>query len=255
MHADVTEFRDFYHTPLGLVVRRALSQKVRALWPRPAGCTLAGYGFATPFIGSFRGEASRLGAFMPTCQGALVWPSADRNMTVLVEEDFLPLPDDSVERMLMVHGLEFAERPTMLLREVWRVLAPEGRLIVIVPNRTGLWARTDRTPFGQGQPYSSQQIDVIMRDAMLTPLRWDSALYMPPVGRAMALKAAPTLERLGRHLTRHIAGVTIVEAAKEMVAPIGIRARSQGRLRVELPVVVPVPAPGGAGMGRAAARR
>lgn len=249
MHTDVTELRDFYQTPLGLVVRRALSQKVRSLWPRTVGCTLAGYGFATPFIGSFRGEALRLGAFMPTCQGALVWPSADRNMTVLVEEDFLPLPDNSVDRLLMVHGLEFAERPTMLLREVWRVLAPEGRLVVIVPNRTGLWARTDRTPFGQGRPYSSLQIDVILREAMLTPLRWDSALYMPPVGRAMALRIAPSLERLGRHLTRHIAGVTIVEAGKEMVAPIGIKSRSQGRLRVELPVGAPVPAPGGARMG------
>lgn len=231
-------------------MRRVLSQKVRALWPRPAGCTLAGYGFATPFIGSFRGEALRLGALMPMCQGALVWPSADRNMTVLVEEDFLPFPDDSVDKMLIVHGLEFAERPTMLLREVWRVLAPEGRLIVIVPNRTGLWARTDRTPFGQGRPYSSQQIDVILREALLTPLTWDSALYLPPVGGAAALKVALTVERLGRHLTRHIAGVTIVEAGKEMAAPMGLKARLRGRLRVELPVVMPVPAPGGARTGR-----
>jgi len=239
MHTDVTGLRDFYQGPLGLVVRRVLSQKIRSLWPRPSGCTLIGYGFATPFLGSFRGEAQRLGALMPVVQGALVWPSADRNMAVLVQEDFLPLPDNSVDRMLLVHGLEFAERPALLLREIWRVLAAEGRIIVVVPNRTGVWARTDRTPFGQGRPYSSQQIDHILREAMLTPLRWESALYIPPVGGSLVLRSAPTLERLGRRLSRHIAGVIVVEAGKEMVAPIGIKSRSAARIRVEVPMPVP----------------
>jgi len=228
MHTDVTDLRDFYQTPLGLVARRLLAQKIRAKWPRPAGEVVMGFGFATPFLGSFRGEAARIGALMPEGQGALVWPSADRNMSILVEEQYLPLPDNCVDRMLVVHGLEVAEKPAGLLREMWRVLKPAGRLLIIAPNRSGVWARTDRTPFGQGRPYSRGQLDQLLREAMFTPLDWDSALYLPPIHRALLVRSAPTIERIGASIGRRFAGVILAEATKELITPIGTRAPARG---------------------------
>ena len=221
MHTDVTDLRDFYQTPLGLVARRLLAQKIRAKWRSPTGSVVMGFGFASPFLGSFRGEASRICALMPSGQGALVWPSADRNMSVLVEEEHLPLPDNSVDRMLIVHGLEVAERPAALLREMWRVITPSGRLLIIAPNRAGIWARTDRTPFGQGRPYSRGQLDQLLRDAMFTPLEWDCALFLPPIQRALIVRSASTIERLGARVSPRFAGVILVEATKELIAPIG----------------------------------
>lgn len=242
MHTDVAELRDFYLSPLGLVVRRVLAQKIRAKWQRQSGYAILGYGFATPFLGPFRGEAARLGALMPATQGALVWPSADRNMSALVDEGHLPVADNSVDRLLVVHGLEIAERPGIVLRELWRVLAPDGRILVIVPNRTGVWARTDRTPFGQGRPYSSGQLDHILREAMFTPLSWTSALYLPPVGRGLVLRSAAAIERIGSRGFGRFAGVIIVEATKELVAPIGTTApvTVQG-LRIALPASTAIP--------------
>lgn len=221
MHTDVTDLRDFYQTRLGLVVRRLLVQKIRAKWPKPKGDVVAGFGFASPFLGSFRGDAARICALMPEGQGALVWPSAERNMSVLVEEEHLPLPDNSVDRMVIVHGLEVAERPTALLREMWRVLKPSGRLLIVAPNRAGVWARTDRTPFGQGRPYSRGQLDQLLREAMFTPLMWDGALFLPPIHRTLIVRAAPTLEKIGARISGRFAGVILVEATKELIAPIG----------------------------------
>ncbi len=235
MQTDVTDLRDFYQTPLGLVARRILAQKIRAKWPRPAGDVIMGFGFASPFLGSFRGEASRICALMPEGQGALVWPSADRNMSVLVEEQHLPLPDNCVDRMLIVHGLEVAERPSALLREMWRVLKPAGRLLIIAPNRTGIWARTDRTPFGQGRPYSRGQLDLLLREAMFTPLEWDCALYLPPIHRALLVRSAPTIERIGAAVSRRFAGVILIEATKELVSPIGTKAPARA-MRKLVPV-------------------
>ena len=194
-----------------------------------------GFGFASPFLGSFRGEASRICALMPQGQGALVWPSADRNMTVLVEEQYLPLSDNSVDRMLIVHGLEVAERPSALLREMWRVLTPTGRLMIIAPNRTGVWARTDRTPFGQGRPYSRGQLDQLLREAMFTPLEWDSALFLPPIHRALIVRSAPTIERIGASISSRVAGVIIAEATKELIAPVGTKAPAHA-LRKLVPI-------------------
>lgn len=145
-------------------------------------------------------------------------------MSVLVEEEQLPLPDNSVDQMLVIHGLEVAERPAAVLREMWRVLTPTGRLLIVVPNRTGVWARTDRTPFGQGRPYSRGQLDQLLRQAMFTPRNWDSALHLPPIHRALVVRSAPTIERIGATISARFAGVIIAEATKELIAPIGLRA-------------------------------
>jgi SAM-dependent methyltransferase len=178
-------------------------------------------------LGSFRGEVRRVGALMPHSQGAVVWPRDGKTLSVLVEEDRLPLPDGSVDRLLGVHCLEVAERGRPLLREMWRVLAPEGRLMLIVPNRRGVWARLDNTPFGQGRPYSRRQLESLLVDALFTPFDWGGALFVPPIGRRMLLRSAPVWERMGANVSPAFAGVFIVEARKEVVAPIGKPAKAR----------------------------
>jgi len=150
MQQDVADLRDFYNRPLGGVVRRLLTSRIRSRWRSVQGSQLMGLGFAAPYIGMFRGEAARLGALMPANQGALVWPASGSVHSVMVEEAMLPLADSSIDRLLGVHCLEVSERTEALLREIWRVLTPEGRLLLIVPNRRGIWARLDSTPFGHG---------------------------------------------------------------------------------------------------------
>jgi len=232
MNSDVAELRDFYRRPLGLMVRRLLAHRIRARWRRLQGETLIGLGFATPYLGSFRGEALRMGALMPAAQGALVWPETGPKMSVLVEEDELPLPDNSVDRLLAIHCLETADRPQALLREIWRVLSPRGRLMMIVPNRRGVWARLDRTPFGQGRPYSRSQLEQLLDEAMFSPFDWSVALYVPPLESRMVMRSATAFERLGARLSPGFGGVSIVEARKEIAAPAVKKARARvlGRL-------------------------
>lgn len=221
MQLDAGELREFYATPLGQAVRRLLTHRVRARWRGLSGATLIGLGYPTPYLGAFRGEARRIGALMPEAQGAIVWPRDAPSMSVLVEEAQLPLADGSVDRLLAVHCLEVAERVRALLREMWRVLAPEGRLMLVVPNRRGLWARLDNTPFGQGRPYSRRQLEALLTEALFTPYDWGGALYVPPMGRQMLLRSATAWERVGAAASPAFSGVIIVEARKELMAPIG----------------------------------
>jgi SAM-dependent methyltransferase len=221
MSLDIVELRDFYSRPLGLAVRRLLGHRIRARWRRITGETLIGLGFAAPYLGAFRGEALRIGALMPMSQGVLTWPTLGAKMSVLVEEDHLPLPDNCVNRLLAVHCLETAERVRPVLREMWRVLSPEGRLLMIVPNRRSIWARLDTTPFGHGRPYSRSQLQQLLSDALFTPIDWSMALHVPPLERRTVLRWAAAVERLGTRLTPAFGGVIIVEARKELTAPIG----------------------------------
>jgi SAM-dependent methyltransferase len=244
MHHDVADLRDFYSGPLGLVVRRLLAQRIRARWPEARGQTMMGLGFCTPYLGSYRNEAARLGALMPAAQGALVWPSfngAPTNggdpvtpahqsregiLSVLVDEAHLPLPDNSVDRLLAIHLIEVADRVGPVLRELWRVLSPEGRLLMVVPNRRSIWARGDTTPFGQGRPYSRRQLDHLLTDALFEAVDWSHALYLPPVQTRFILKSALGLERFGARLTPSFGGVIIVEARKTVAGVLPVTGRT-----------------------------
>jgi SAM-dependent methyltransferase len=221
MSLDVLDLKKFYAGDLGGVVRRVLTGRIRARWRHTNGLTMMGLGFATPYLTAFRGEALRMGALMPASQGALVWPSSGAMLSVMVEGHALPLPDNSVDRLLAVHSLEAAGSPHALLREMWRVLTPEGRLILIVPNRRGVWSRRDATPFGHGQPYSRGQLERLLTDALFTPVQWETALHMPPVDRRFVVRWANVFERLGSRMSASFAGVILVEAQKEVMAPIG----------------------------------
>jgi SAM-dependent methyltransferase len=245
MSIDVVDLRDFYAHPLGVVARRFVGRGIRGRWGDLAGQRVLGIGYATPYLGLFRAEAERCLAFMPAQQGVVKWPGARPSLAALVDEHEMPLPDNAVDRVLLVHALEMSHDAGALLREAWRVLAAGGRLLAVVPNRRGLWARMDTTPFGHGRPYSRSQITALLRETWFTPTGWGEALYMPPIPRNWFLRTAVAWERTGATLSAPFAGVHIVEATKQVYRAIPAR-RARRRLLPALePALAPSPTPGG----------
>jgi SAM-dependent methyltransferase len=238
---DVVDLRNFYAQRLGVVARRFIGRGIRARWPDTRTMRVLGVGYATPYLGLFREEAERCLAMMPAVQGVVRWPSTRPALTALVDEDELPLTDAAVDRVLLVHALEMSIDPAELLREAWRVLAAGGRLLAVVPNRRGLWARMDTTPFGHGRPYSRSQIINLLRDTWFTPTGWDEALYVPPVQRGWFLRTAVAWERTGATLSAPFAGVHIVEATKQVYRAIPARREKRRFVPALKPVLAPSP--------------
>ena len=176
---------------------------------------------------------------MPATQGAVNWPLDGPSRTSLVDPADLPLPDSSIDRILMVHALEFVESPAAMLAEAFRVLAPGGRLVIVVPNRRGLWARFDRTPFGAGRPFSRGQAGRLLRDAMFTTSGFSEALLFPPFRREGFLNLAPAFEAGGRRYWPVFSGVIVVEAVKLVYRGLPITKRERARIRAPRPVLVP----------------
>ena len=148
---------------------------------------MLGLGYATPYL---RPEGRNL-AFMMARGGVVHWPKDELVRSALVDELDLPLPDSVVDVAVLVHALEFAESAEDLLAEVFRVLSPQGKLVLVVPNRRGLWSRSELTPFGQGQPFSRTQITALLKSAQYTISRIDHSLVSPPwlsPGMARALE-------------------------------------------------------------------
>jgi SAM-dependent methyltransferase len=245
MSFDVVDLRDFYGQPLGQMVRRILRAKLRGHWRDVSGSRILGIGYASPFLGAFREEAERLMAFNPAEQGVTDWPSGGLTQSALVEADMWPLPDGAVDRVLAIHMLEVSHSPEDLLREIWRSLAPGGRVMLVVPNRRGLWSRFDNTPFGQGRPYSRGQLHRLLRDNAFAPVSWGEALFFPPIQRGIVMRSAVGMERLGARMWPPFAGLHLVEAGKQVYRPIPARKKvKSARLK---PAAQPVGAlaPGG----------
>jgi SAM-dependent methyltransferase len=219
---DSLELSSFYEEPMGQVTRRQIWRRVRLAWPDLRGLRVLGYGFAPPYLKACLQEAERAVAFVPGQFGPVAWP-ADRRLVAVGEENALPFPDAFFDRVIMVHGLEASEATRLLMRQIWRVLAESGRLIVVVPNRTSLWAQVERSPFAHGRPFNRRQLEALLRDSLFLPERWDTALYFPPLRSRRLVRTGTRWEQIGRRLWPRLAGVHIVDSSKSMyaVAPAG----------------------------------
>jgi SAM-dependent methyltransferase len=217
MDHDSAGLSEFYLSPVGQVTRRVIQRRLREAWPDVRGARLLGYGFAIPYLRSFAAEAESVTALMPEQLGPIAWP-AESGLSVVAQEDALPFPDAMFDRVLVVHGLESAESLRPLLRQLWRVLAPSGKLLLVTPNRTSLWALVERSPFAHGRPFNRSQLGTLLRDTLYAAERWDHALMMPPLKSRRLLGRGISWEKIGRRVWPALAGVHIVEATKSMYA-------------------------------------
>lgn len=248
MHLDVLDLRGFYYrTRLGRVAQLAIRDRLVALWPPDPGLCVAGFGFAVPLLRPWLEAEARVIALMPAQQGVMAWPPGQANVAVLCEETLWPLQGECVDRLVVMHGLETSENPDAVLDEAWRVLAPGGRAMFVVPNRAGIWSRSDATPFGFGRPYSARQLEAQLHRHDFSVERLSSALYAPPSPRAFWLRSADLWERAGaRLLPWRGGGVLMAEVTKQVLAP----RRRTGQARVR--ALIPGLAPAGQGAGQPA---
>jgi Methyltransferase domain len=215
MRHEVHGLRNFYATPAGLVAARLLREQLRALWPPQPGQRILGLGYASPFLRIWRSDGADCIALLTAQLPHWRWPRKALSATAVGSEEQLPLPDLIFDRVLLVHGLEHSENVRRLLREAWRVLKDDGRLLVVVPNRHGLWAYREKTPFGHGHPYSARQLEALLRRQMFTVERRASALFVPPFQTRLLLRGAGAWERLGKRFYPRVGGVVLLEAVKD----------------------------------------
>ncbi|MCC7304849.1 MAG: methyltransferase domain-containing protein [Alphaproteobacteria bacterium] len=221
MHHTAYDLRAFYNGKVGRIVRRVLRQRIAELWPDVRAQRVMGCGYATPYLRGFMEDAERVFAVMSAGQGVHHWPYGEKNRVCAAEESAFPVETNSIDRVLMIHGLEFSAHSPSFLQEVFRVLKSNGRLLVVVPNRSGFWAHADWSPFGQGATYSTAQICALLRESSFVIERTDEALFMPPLKYSLFMQSAGFFEYVGRKYLPIAAGVHIIEAGKQLYARAG----------------------------------
>jgi len=218
MRVDVLALQRFYASPLGHSAHRMVERRLSALWPHADGLDVLGVGYAAPYLNRYGASARRVAVLAPAAQGGERWPAEGQCLSVVSDEQRLPFIDSVFDRVLIVHALEESESVRPLLREIWRVMAPEGRLVVIAANRWGLWAQIESTPFGHGRPYSRSQLGALLAEAMFEPVASARALYAPPIAWAPLVRSAEAFERVGETLWPAQGGLVLIEAVKRLYA-------------------------------------
>lgn len=232
MFESAYDLKNFYSSRAGRLIRRLVTGHLREMWPDVSGQKLMGFGYSLPYLRPFMAEAERTFAVMPSAAGVHAWPPHSAGQVCLSGETDLPLESESVDRILMVHALEASLVPVELMQEIWRVLKSDGRLLVVVPNRLGLWARAEWTPFGHGRPYTARQLNDFLSDCLFVPERSERALFMPPFKSFLVLRTAYTLEGFGQFVFPGLAGVHLIEASKRIYAGAARSSRVKERRRV-----------------------
>ena len=224
MRQDAVSIDRFYAAPIGQAAARMVGTKIYDIWGDCAELSLLGLGFAQPVLSPFGGHARRCIAATPRDCGRTLWHAdgtARGNQTVSVDEYRLPFASGTFDRIILLHALEEAADPRALMREVWRVAAPEGRIIVAAANRRSLWAQAEATPFGHGRPWTRRQLVGFLSDGLFQVTASTYALHMPPLDWRLITSASDGWERIGHLLARGLGGVVLVEAVKRLYAETG----------------------------------
>ena len=218
MRTSVTSLEQFYATGRGLAAQSMVNRRLHSLWPHLEGHDVLGFGYGLPYLAEYEKGAHSVIHAMPNGQGAVAHRSRRGNNTVIVPEPLLPFPPATFDRALVVHGLEETPDLGTLLSELWRVMKPEGRIVVIAAARAGLWSRSDKTPFGAGRPFSRGQLSNALKTAQFVPLVRSGALYSPPLKIFCGPRMTNTVEKFGETVWPGFSGLVLVEAVKRLYA-------------------------------------
>ena len=235
MSVDVIALREFYATPLGQASQNALLRAFSQLKPFDKNLDLVGIGYPVPLFDKLARDLPQAIILMPARQGALQWPVGGESKVALVDEDELPIETASVQCVVVLHLIENVSDPSQILNEIWRILVPEGKLILVATNRRGFWTRFEHTPYGNGRSFSRGQLSILLRKAKLTPSDWIHCLNFPPMRIASLIRFYPLLDRLGARFWPLFCGAYVVTATKRLYQ--GVPATSRRTARVKAPVI------------------
>ncbi len=206
----------FYQSRLGQCAARLISERMTSLWGSCEGQRVLGIGYPSPLLPLWQDEAASCIGVVPEEIGEVRLTSERGQSLCLAPEQRLPFPEGLFDRVFLLHALEEADSPRQLLREAWRVLAPEGRIVVAVTNRRSLWSLVDSEPFGHGRPWTRRQMVNFLNDSLFQVTASTTAVHLPPLDWRLITAASKSWERAGDLVLPGLGGVVLVEAVKRL---------------------------------------
>lgn len=131
----------------------------------------------------------------------------------------LPFATQSIDLVVLPHVLEFHADPHQLLREIERILIPEGQLLIVGFNPLSLWGMRRRLRRRQPFPWSGSYLSILRLKDWLKLLgfevdRGEFGCFAPPFSHGKWLRRCRLAEGAGRRWWPFAGGVYILRAVK-----------------------------------------
>lgn len=177
-------------------------------------------------------------------------PAGGDSVALVAESDQLPLASDSVDVVIAHHALEFSDNPHQALREMHRVLTPQGHLFVIGFNPysvPGSWLRL-RAMAGSALWQHRRSLSRSRLHDWFNLLGLESedsaeCFALPPFGRGRLRRAVESVDRCACALPLPLGGVYILHALKQVPGHLRPAQRARRARLIDLAVPKPVPSP------------
>lgn len=215
-----TLLADWFETPLGQRLFNVEADIVQTILPDLFGYHLVQIGS----IGQGRLlDSSRIMHRCIACSDTHFIPPSPYSL-VCAHADALPFAADSIDVAVMPHSLEFADEPHTVLREVQRVLIPEGHIMLLGFNPLSLWgvwgwflARRQTAPWC-GDFVSLLRIKDWLALLGFDLIRQETLFFAPPFRNKYLVNHTQFLDRMGsRNRWANNLGAVYILVAKKRV--------------------------------------
>lgn len=232
--------RAWFDTPLGRSLLAIETNQLRAILPRL-------YGLVTLQLGSLSKMDMMEGCHAPT--RVVLDPLHNGETTTVVQgvPESIPFEARSVDVALLPHTLDFAADPHQVLREVDRILVPEGHVVIVGFNPLSLWGLRRTLPIRRGRvPWCGNFLRLARLKDWLRLLEYEligghMMYYRPPLQNERLMDRLYFLDSVGDRWWPMMAAAYIAVAKKRVfgVTPLRARWRRQSVIRPGLsePVV------------------
>jgi SAM-dependent methyltransferase len=207
---------EWYHSPLGFEVGVRGSACLQGMLGDVFGYYLVQVGIANGFREALAATRIRHRILLPCAP-----PREGLGLGVVGDPTRLPLASDAVDAVLLPHTLDFVADPRQVLREVERILIPEGRVFIVGFNALSSWGLVRLLRHrGRRVPWCGRFLTPYRVEDWLSLLGFDveqreHILFQPPLRRALDPRLA-SLERLGRRLWPALGAVYVIRGVKRV---------------------------------------
>ena len=214
---------EWFDQTLGRSLQAVEANRLRSVWPH--------------FRGNMAVQLGRIGSMdlMDACPAArrylLDLPGFNPPSLVTAvhgEVEALPFDSRSIDLALLPHTLEFASDPHQVLREVQRVLTPEGHIVILGFNPMSLWGlwrmlrRSDRAPWN-GHFIHLLRIKDWLKLLDFDLVQGNMLYYRPPLHSEKLMDRLYFLDKIGDRWWPMAAAVYMVVAKKRVAAMTPLR--------------------------------
>lgn len=215
MYLDFLNYQNFYNSSIGNLLTYHIELKLKNYCHLYNNQNLGCFGYSLPYLNFLK----KYNCSLSFCYSKKMGISGENNFKInklLIDEDRIPFQDSYFDHIFQIHYLENVCNTKLCLREIWRTLAPEGKIYLILPNKKSSWYLSDKSPFSSGNGFSNRQIIDLLNNSFFEVQLIERLVYFPNKDLFFIKKYKDLIDKFGSFFFKYFNGVYLCIAKKKI---------------------------------------